>query len=141
MKEVDKVEDKYKIEGVKGFWGPLRSSFRKFGENHKAFTAWIGLLPTESHYISILCGGLKLIIGAAARLNDLREEIFRAIVEIPIQLSETKVLLEEFQKSGALQKCSLDLYVATLRVLGHVLYWYSMKAMRKNLQRNRPAIC
>lgn len=140
LKEVSKVEEKYKVAGVKGFWGSLRKRFREFGENHKAFTAWTGLLPTESHYISVVCGGLKLIIGAAARLNDLRDEIFRAIVEIPLRLSETKVLLQEFQKSEALQKCSLDLYVATLKVLGHVLYWYSVKAIRKILGRNKTAI-
>lgn len=132
LKEVSKVEDKYKNEDVKGFWGSIRKGFRKFGENHKAFNAWIGLLPADSHYVSTLCGGLKLIVGAAARLQDLREEICSAIVEIPYRLSETKVVLQEFQKSEALQKCSLDLYVATLKVLGHILCWYSMKATRRS---------
>lgn len=137
LKEVSKVEEEYKVAGVKGFWGPLRKGFRKFGENHKAFTAWAGLLPTESHYISVVCGGLKLIIGAAARLNDLRDEIFRAIIEIPLRLRETQVLLQEFQKSKDLQKCSLDLYVATLKVLGHVLYWFGVKAIRKTFNETR----
>ena len=131
LDKVSEAEEKYKVKDVKGFWGSLRNNFRKFGENHKAFNAWTGLLPTESHYVSVLCGGLKLILGAAARLHELREETFKAIVEIPLRISETKVLLEEFQKSEALQKCSLDLYVATLQVLGHVLSWYSMKATRK----------
>lgn len=133
MKEVSKAEEKYKLEDVKGFWGSLRNGFRKFGDSQKALTAWIALLPTESHYLSVLCGGLKLILGAAGRLHDLREEIFAAILEIPIRLSETQVLLQEFEKSKALQNCSLDLYVATLKVLGHVLCWYSIKATRKNV--------
>ena len=46
--------------GLKGF---LHKQGRRFGDNSESFKAWLDLLPTESHYISVLCGGLKLILG------------------------------------------------------------------------------
>lgn len=56
----------YEDDAVKGFWGSIRKAFRTLGDNESAFVAWLGLLPVESNYISVLCGGLKLIIGVNA---------------------------------------------------------------------------
>ena len=47
-------------KGVKGF---AFKHLRRFGDNSKAFQSWLKLLPTESHYLSVLCGGLQLILG------------------------------------------------------------------------------
>jgi len=50
----------------KGHWGKIRKALRKFGRNSHAFDAWARLLPSQSQYFSILCGGLQLIIGVCA---------------------------------------------------------------------------
>lgn len=60
LDEADRVARQYR--DVTGFWKKIRRGLRKFGENHSAFDAWIGLLPAQSLYCSILCGGLKLVI-------------------------------------------------------------------------------
>ena len=44
-------------------WGKVRKVFLSMGSNHKVFKAWLELLPTQSQYCSIVCGGLKLILG------------------------------------------------------------------------------
>lgn len=62
---VDAAVEKYKVEDVKGFWGKIRKAFRKLGENNEVVDGWLGLLPTESNYLSVLCGGLKLILGVS----------------------------------------------------------------------------
>ena len=54
---------KYDQDAVKGFKGFFRKGARTFGDNSGTFKSWLELLPTESHYLSILCGGLKLILG------------------------------------------------------------------------------
>lgn len=43
--------------GVKGF---VYKQMRRFGDNSETFQSWLKLLPTESHYLSVLCGGLTL---------------------------------------------------------------------------------
>jgi hypothetical protein len=60
LDEVNHVAYQYKDSST--FWGKIRKGLRKFGDNHRAFDAWLGLLPTQSHYLSSLCGGLKLVI-------------------------------------------------------------------------------
>ena len=46
-----------------GSWGKVRKVFRSLGTNHKVFKAWLEFLPDQSQYCSIVCGGLKLILG------------------------------------------------------------------------------
>lgn len=60
---VDSAVAKYNVEDVSGFWGSIRKAFRKLGEHNETLNGWLGLLPTESHYLSVLCGGLKMILG------------------------------------------------------------------------------
>ena len=50
--------------GVKGF---VYKNLRRFGDNSETFQSWLKLLPTESHYLSVLCGGLILILGVSQR--------------------------------------------------------------------------
>lgn len=60
LAEVDHIACQYK--DIAGFWAKIRKGLRKFGDNDSAFDAWTELLPTQSLYCSVLCGGLKLVI-------------------------------------------------------------------------------
>ena len=64
LAEVNAASERY--NDVSGFWGKIRKGLRSFGNNNRVFDAWAGLLPTQSQYFSILCGGLKLIISVCA---------------------------------------------------------------------------
>lgn len=59
---IDKAVDEYESKGQDGVWGKIRIGFRKLGDGSEAIQGWLGLLPTESHYLSVVCGGLKLIL-------------------------------------------------------------------------------
>ena len=60
IEEVDRAAAQYNDKS--SLWHKIRQGLRKFGEGHSAFDAWLGLLPTQSNYCSMLCGGLKLIL-------------------------------------------------------------------------------
>ncbi|KAF6218288.1 hypothetical protein HO133_005634 [Letharia lupina] len=129
LAEVNAASERY--NDVSGFWGKIRKGLRSFGANNQVFDAWTGLLPTQSQYLSILCGGLKLIFSAAARLQDLRNGICEALAEIPILLASTHRALGVFKKSKKLHQCSAALYSATISALRHIVDWYKEKAIKK----------
>lgn len=64
LAEVNAASERY--NDVPGFWGKIRRGLRSFGSNSQVFDAWAGLLPTQSNYLSVLCGGLKLIFSVCA---------------------------------------------------------------------------
>ncbi|PGH30406.1 hypothetical protein GX50_06842 [[Emmonsia] crescens] len=129
LKEVNKASDDY--NDLSGFWGKIRKGLRSFGKNNKAFEAWASVLPSQSHYFSLLCGGFKLIFGAAARLHDLRNDISDALAEIPILISSTHKALGIFRRSNDLCRSSAALYSATIAALHHIVVWYKEKALKK----------
>lgn len=53
-----------------GISGKIRKWFRRSSEKANSAKAWLNLLPTQSDYFSVMCGGLKLILGV--RLNHYR---------------------------------------------------------------------
>ncbi|ODH33993.1 hypothetical protein ACO22_03216 [Paracoccidioides brasiliensis] len=129
LEEVNKASDRY--NDVSGFWGKIRKGLRRFGKNSKAFEAWASLLPSQSHYFSVLCGGMKLIFGAAARLHDLRSDISDALAEIPTLIASTHKALGIFRTSNDLRRCSAALYSATIAALHLIVVWYKEKALKK----------
>lgn len=79
--------------------------------------------------MSIICGGMNLIIKAAGRIGDVRNEAFRALAEIPFHLESTKESVGIFSQSDALRKCGVKLYTVTLIALGHILKWFKKRAV------------
>jgi len=59
---VSEAIDNYQTKDTKGFWGKIRLACRKLGDGSEAIQGWLGLLPQESEYLSVVCGGLKLIL-------------------------------------------------------------------------------
>ena len=49
--------------GIRGF---MHKHLQRFGDNSETFQSWLKLLPTDSHYLSVLCGGLTLILGVSS---------------------------------------------------------------------------
>lgn len=60
LSEVNKASEAYHSNS--GAWNKIRKGFHKFGDNNKAFDAWLGLLPSGSDWSSMLIGGLRIII-------------------------------------------------------------------------------
>ncbi|KAM6522883.1 hypothetical protein FALCPG4_012498 [Fusarium falciforme] len=127
LTEAQRAEESY--YAASGMWGKIQKGLRSFGRNSRAFEAWASLLPSGSEYFSVLFGGFKLILGAAARLQDLRSDICDALAEIPVLLKCTHVVLGIFKRSKELHQASAALYSAIIAALHHVVVWYKEKAM------------
>lgn len=66
---IDGTIDDYSLRGQDGIWKKIRTGLRQLGDGSEAIQGWLGLLPTESEYLSVVCGGLKLILKVFAFLS------------------------------------------------------------------------
>ena len=57
---------------TRGIKGLMYKQFRRLGDNSESFQSWLKLLPTGSHYLSVLCGGLTLMLDVS-HLRHLRK--------------------------------------------------------------------
>ncbi|RAH59521.1 hypothetical protein BO85DRAFT_485994 [Aspergillus piperis CBS 112811] len=131
---VDQVAAKYKnSEAEKGVWNQIRNAFRKLGDHENAINGWLGLLPSESNYLSVVCGGLKFILHAVARAKEVRNAIVGGLRDIPILLGGAQRVLAIYKTSEPLRACSDALYLAVLTALGQMLAYTQKHTLKKAL--------
>ncbi|KAL4972985.1 hypothetical protein BDW66DRAFT_169088 [Aspergillus desertorum] len=97
LEEVNRAAETY--HSREALRGKIRAGLRRLGDNSKVFEAWAALLPSGSDCATVISGGLKLILAAAARLSDLRQEISDALAEIPSLLTCIHQALNIFKGS------------------------------------------
>ncbi|GLA00334.1 hypothetical protein AnigIFM60653_008393 [Aspergillus niger] len=131
---VDHVAEKYKnSESERGIWDQIRIAFRKLGDHESAIDGWLGLLPSESNYLSVVCGGLKFILHAVARAKEVRDATVSGLRDIPLLLGGAQRVLAIHKTSEPLRACSDALYVAVLKALGHMLAYTQKHTLKKAL--------
>ncbi|KAI7488816.1 hypothetical protein KC351_g1730 [Hortaea werneckii] len=118
--------------GRKDFWSSLRNKLHWFGENSSVFQQWSGLLPTQSNYFSVMCGGLKLIFNAAGRLQKIRDWVRNALLELPGLLFSTDKTLDAFDDEQ-LHICSRQLMGKAFESLHWIIRELTRSAMKKGI--------
>ncbi|KAL2787514.1 hypothetical protein BJX66DRAFT_283267 [Aspergillus keveii] len=101
------------------------------GHNGQAIQQWLGLVPAQSNYMSVVCGGVKLILGAAERMKDIREASLTGIHDIPVLLNSAQRVLGIYTNSQRLRVLSDALYSATLTCLGHIIHYIGRNVIGK----------
>ncbi|KAJ4354144.1 uncharacterized protein N0V89_005877 [Didymosphaeria variabile] len=117
------TEAAYIEEAKKGAKGAVRGYLRQFGDYSATATPWIGLLPNDK-YFSVLCGGLKIVLGVGAvwfeitaRRSERRIEIFEAFETLPAVIEKTQRCHEIFPDSLELRDRALTVYLDILMMI------------------------
>ena len=142
---IAKSIEKHDDEEAKGYWGRINIAFRKLGGKKEDINGWLGLLPSESQYFSVICGGFKLIIEvsrpflirlswyantaqAAARLSKVHGEVLDALERIPGIIDSAQRVLRIYNDSERLECLSKSFYMSILSALGHIMHYLQEKA-------------
>ncbi|CAG8949095.1 hypothetical protein HYFRA_00002224 [Hymenoscyphus fraxineus] len=135
LETVDSAKAAYgdKAKGKKGIH--IRAG-RGISNRANNLSPWLELLP-DGDYSSIICGGLKLVFGAAAAQANVRNKIMEAIETLPEEIEEANDTLERFRGVGdykadqKLRKLSLELYLSILSAIEGMLKWLDEPAFKK----------
>lgn len=119
--------------GVKGTRGSVMHKLGQFFKNNApTICAWSDALPKQNEYFSVICAGLRLVFGAAARLKKIGEEICNAIEEIPSILERTSNLINMFEQRGLSRDSKLHehnaaIMAGVISLLHHIVFELSKK--------------
>ncbi|KAI9700133.1 MAG: hypothetical protein M1820_006915 [Bogoriella megaspora] len=112
MQVCQEAETKYVADGKR-----LIPRFLRWAGDHQAsLKLWVGLLPNDK-YFNTLCGGLKLILGAAAERSQKRGMILDAMEKVPDTVLETAEWEHLFHSDQTLQNLALGVYLALLQLI------------------------
>lgn len=129
------AETIYTQAGKKG----LRRAGRFITSKSEADLPLVRLIPNEN-YLSVLCGGLKTVFEvkcawyalrswaliveqAAARISERREQILKALLQIPYVITQAQHSRESFSSDTALYERVSDLYLAALTAIEGTTKW------------------
>ncbi|GAW26731.1 hypothetical protein SAMD00023353_4600300 [Rosellinia necatrix] len=118
-------------------FGRVRGLFRILRSNSPAMENWLGLLPTESAYGSLICGGLKVILRAATRMDEVKEFVVQAIAAIPEEIEKAQLLIDytEGQDTNRrLYNSVSSLYCAVFDILNDIIAWYKERSARRQVR-------
>lgn len=92
------------------------------------------LLPNDS-YNSVICGGMKIVFIGLRESWLHREEIYKAIEELPTILKDHTQADELFEKrikyDKELRKRGTALYTAIFRLLSQILLWFTKNSFSR----------
>ncbi|KAF2269173.1 hypothetical protein CC78DRAFT_612638 [Lojkania enalia] len=119
----------------------IRSCFRAFQQHSVVLENWIGIIPTQETWASVLCGGLKLILTAMTRMHEVRETIYEALATLPTEVQNAEDYLDisssnlfvEPQHLLRLHSTIANLYISILDVLEHIIHWLGRKSVFRHL--------
>ncbi|KAI9690601.1 MAG: hypothetical protein M1820_009996 [Bogoriella megaspora] len=139
IEEVKATEMAYKRKatGDNSALGKVRGSLRRLESRTGSLEALLDFVPNQSVYASVVCGGFKMIIRAATRMQEIRESIYNTLATIPDELEKaqiTKAIYSDIEPSPRLHKCVSELYVCILKALQHIMQWLSQNSAKRHLK-------
>ncbi|KAI3336581.1 hypothetical protein HD806DRAFT_542439 [Xylariaceae sp. AK1471] len=136
--EADKAEKKYlKKADKESPYGRVRGFFRSLQRESPVIESWLCLLPTESNYGSLVCGGFKMILGAAARMDEIKEFIVKAMAAIPDEVERAQLMIDynqDVDTGQRLYRRVSSLYRTVFRVLEHIIHWYRQRSITRHFK-------
>ncbi|KAK3315819.1 hypothetical protein B0H66DRAFT_559782 [Apodospora peruviana] len=112
---------------LSGSAGKLRRAFRGLCQHAGAGQTFVSLIPNDAFgFSSILCGSLKVIFTGLYQTAVYREEVYRALEDLPYILTDhaVHVNISLFNDDEELHRRTASLYVAVFKVLEHLLGWF-----------------
>ncbi len=118
------AEDNKKLTGP---IGRVRQAFRSLCRHAGAGQTMISLVPGDLFGLSsVLCAGFKAIFSAMHQMALYRDEIFKALEELPSLLQDSSELCGYMflENDEALHRRRADLCTAVFQALRHILLWF-----------------
>ncbi|KAI1765477.1 hypothetical protein GGR53DRAFT_261497 [Hypoxylon sp. FL1150] len=119
---IDDLSDKDR--STIGFTGKVKSAFRALCQRAEIGLTFTSMVPSEMPCSSVLCGGLKAVFTALQRSHNYREDVYKAIEDIPYILNDHALDISVGAQDGELHRRNAALYVALFRLMQHILVWF-----------------
>ncbi|KAI1760958.1 hypothetical protein GGR53DRAFT_54736 [Hypoxylon sp. FL1150] len=115
---------------AKGCLGKIRRCFHSLVKQKGTLHNLLSFVPNDS-YSSAICGGFTVILAAMDRAENLREEIYTALGEIPTQLEQTNAIINLHKQSRELKRHADSVFVAIFEVLESIVRELSKSSKMK----------
>ncbi|RAH41703.1 uncharacterized protein BO95DRAFT_517750 [Aspergillus brunneoviolaceus CBS 621.78] len=101
----------------------FRRLFRKGASRAEAVEPFLNLIP-DTDYTSVVCGGIKFILGACSAANRSRQEIIALVESLPEKVESASQYAELYSSEPILQTATCQLYLKILTAMEAIIaFW------------------
>jgi hypothetical protein len=120
---------------MSGSLGRLKKAFRGLCQNAGVGQTCAVLIPNDSFgFTSVLCGGLKVVFTGLRATGLYRQEVYRTLEGLPTQLEDLAANVSLYEQDEQVHVRAAALYVASFRLLNHILLWFLQKPWCKSVK-------
>lgn len=123
-----------------GFTGNMRKAFRKLCHNAGAGVNLVNLVPSDN-YLSVLCGGLKVIFMALQQTDRYRKDIYNALEDLPFILTDHAAMVELDRSDEELHRRVAALYTSLFKLMEAIFSWFLKGSLGRGLPVHRDLHC
>ncbi|KAL2786505.1 hypothetical protein BJX66DRAFT_342097 [Aspergillus keveii] len=138
IQEAKSAEAKYNDKGIGDSASKrARRFFRALQKRSAAVEGWMEVFPTQNLYANIICGGFKVVLRAATRMNAVKDFIIEALATIPDEVERAQLMMDCHQNilpSERLYRSVSQLYSTVFKLLEHIVLWFSQRLGHKILK-------
>ena len=113
-----------KDKDFSGTSGKLKRAFRSLCRTAGTGENLVALIPNDS-FTSVLCGGLKIIFSGLRQTGIYREEVYKALEDLPYILIHHAAHVKIYEQDRELHGHLACLYAVVFGLLNHILVWFS----------------
>ncbi|KAI2466562.1 hypothetical protein F4781DRAFT_405303 [Annulohypoxylon bovei var. microspora] len=111
-------------QNTSGFTGKVKSAFRALCQKAEIGSTFVSMVPSEMPCSSVLCGGLKAVFTALKQSHNYREDVYKAIEDIPYIINDHAVYIDIHAEDEELHRRNAALHVALFHLMQHILLWF-----------------
>lgn len=101
----------------------VRKFFRRGTSKSEAVEPLVGLIP-DNTYTSVICAGIKFILGACSAANKSRQDIITLVESLPERIDSASQYAELYSSEAILQTATSRLYVKILTAMESIIaFW------------------
>ncbi|KAK7935067.1 hypothetical protein PG985_000562 [Apiospora marii] len=117
-----------------GFAGKMKSAFRALCQRANIGLNFTNLVPQEFPGGAVLCGGLKMIFTALQSSSNYREDVYRAIEDLPFTINDHAAYIRLDKQDEDLHRRNAALYAALFELLECILSWFAKNPVATSMK-------
>ncbi|KAK1845106.1 hypothetical protein CCHR01_12276 [Colletotrichum chrysophilum] len=97
----------------------------------KNIEMFLGVLPSSSEYVSLLCGALSVVFSAIDKHETLKENVCKAIDEIRMAMGNQEYAAQVYREDRQIHKLMASVCASIFDILGYILRFVGQTSLKK----------
>ncbi|KAK2767953.1 hypothetical protein CKAH01_04521 [Colletotrichum kahawae] len=109
----------------------LHNALSAFKRQSKNIEMFLGVLPSSSEYVSLICGALSVVFSAIDKHETLKENVCQAVEEIQVAMGNQEYVAQIYREDLQIHRRMASVCASIFDILGYILRFVGQTSLEK----------